>query len=122
MSSSTKISDEEWAERFPKPWDSEENLAVAANLEVGQQVSGEVVWRKHYGVYLDIGVGIPALLLIVRIKGITPDNYESICAVGTRMNARVFIVPKKSPSPILTQIVLTQLEEERVRRPWWKFW
>ena len=38
--------------------------AVKASLSVGQQVSGVVIARTPFGVWLDIGVAFPALLLV----------------------------------------------------------
>ena len=38
--------------------------AVKASLSVGQQVSGVVIARAPFGVWLDIGVAFPALLLV----------------------------------------------------------
>jgi ribosomal protein S1 len=57
--------------RFPG-WRSdaaaEEWPAVKAALVVGQPVSGVVVARAPFGVWLDIGVPIPALLLVPEMR------------------------------------------------------
>ena len=40
-------------------------------LPLGQSVSGEVVLREEFRVFADIGVGFPALLLVVRFLNIS---------------------------------------------------
>ncbi len=42
--------------------------ASAKSLCVGETVSGKVISRAPFGVWLDIGVGRPALLLVVNMQ------------------------------------------------------
>lgn len=70
------------AERFPTERLSEAELAhreaewvaLKQRLPKGQQVTGVVIARAHFGAWLDIGVGFPALLEIVSIVGMTPER------------------------------------------------
>ena len=45
---------------------------VKESHPVGTRVSGRVVHSEHFGVFADIGVGFPALLLIVRVADNQP--------------------------------------------------
>ena len=57
--------------RFPS-WLSEGALpnwsAARASLAIGQRVSGVVIARAPFGVWLDIGVPFPALLLVPNMR------------------------------------------------------
>ncbi len=64
---------------------------IRRSLSVGQPVSGEVIARAHFGVWLDIDVPQPALLLVVYMKdaktrSITFDDYP---AKGATIQARI---------------------------------
>jgi hypothetical protein len=72
-------------------WETTEALAnwpdVLHKLKPGQAVTGTVIARAPFSVWLDIGVGFPALLLVVYMKGadtrrITFDDYP---AMGERV-------------------------------------
>jgi hypothetical protein len=49
---------------------------VKAGMPEGAMVSGKVVHRSHFGVWLDLAVGFPALLEIIFIDGLTPQKYQ----------------------------------------------
>lgn len=51
--------------------------AVRARLRLGMPVSGTVVARYRFGVFVDIGVGFPALLEIVRMEGLPPERSRA---------------------------------------------
>jgi hypothetical protein len=82
--------------RFPD-WGTEEALSdwpeLCSRLRVGQPVSGVVVARAPFGVWLDIGFRFPALLLVPRMQGakerrITFEDYPPLGAsVEGRINA-----------------------------------
>ncbi|MCS7468528.1 hypothetical protein NZK35_17890 [Stieleria sp. ICT_E10.1] len=67
--------------------------AIRESLSVGQTVTGKVVSRAPFGVWLDIDVNQPALLLVVNMDGadnrrITFDDYPEIGSeLTTRINA-----------------------------------
>lgn len=65
--------------------------AAKARLPVGSSARGVVVARYHFGVFVDIGVGFPALLGIVRMEGLTPERYlaDNWCPVGSSVTAFV---------------------------------
>ncbi len=86
--------------RFPQ-WLSQEALvewpAVRATLTPEQAISGTVIARAPFGVWLDIGVSFPAILLVPRMKDadthrIVFDDYPKmgervegwICVLGPR--------------------------------------
>jgi hypothetical protein len=92
--------DEGWGrslgERFPprapdaerRDWDE-----VRVNFSVGQAAIGVVVAWAHFGAWLDIGAGFPALLLIPDVAGLTPGRYQAgeWCPVGSTQGARIVL-------------------------------
>jgi transcriptional accessory protein Tex/SPT6 len=83
----------DWGEdllsRFPD-WGTSEALSrwpeVRSRLEVGQAVSGVVIARAPFGVWLDIGVDWPALLLVpemkdARTRRIRFEDYPELGAI-----------------------------------------
>ncbi len=65
--------------------------ALKRRLPIDSVVSGTVVAKSHFGAWIDIGVGFPALLEIICIEGLTPQRYQSgeWCPVGSTIRARV---------------------------------
>ena len=45
--------------------------AMKSKLLIGDQVSGIVVTKAHFGAWIDLGIGFPALLEIIRMDGLT---------------------------------------------------
>lgn len=80
------------------------------HLPVGSKVSGPVVLKAPFGVWLDLGVRFPAMLLITRFKDrFTYDNYvEHGPQPGDHLDAIVYLF-----NDVDRQLVLTQnpLEE-----------
>jgi predicted RNA-binding protein with RPS1 domain len=81
-------------ERFPD-WGTDAALArwpeSRATLTVGQDVRGEIIARAPFGVWVDIGAGHPALLLVPEMAGanerrFTFDDYPS---VGVFIKAKI---------------------------------
>ena len=62
---------------------------VRETLRVGQRVSGEVIARAPFGVWLDIGVGFPALLLVPEMEGAQERRiqFEDYPALGATVPA-----------------------------------
>jgi hypothetical protein len=50
--------------------------AAKAQLPNDSSVTGVVVAKYPFGVFVDIGVGFPALLEIIFIDGMTPEQYR----------------------------------------------
>jgi len=85
---------ENWAavleERFPPLGEAAWREAKQA-LHANQQVVGVVVVRAHFGAWVDIGIGFPALLEVPHISGLTHEVYQSgvWCPIGSSVSARV---------------------------------
>ncbi|HQU42626.1 MAG TPA: hypothetical protein PK867_07425, partial [Pirellulales bacterium] len=65
--------------------------SVRSGLRVGETVSGTVIARAPFGVWLDIGASFPALLLVPNMSGarerrITMADYPSL---GTQIEGRI---------------------------------
>ena len=80
--------------RFPD-WDTEAAALrwpeVKARLIVGQPIEGVVVARAPFGVWLDVGVGHPALLLVPEMEGAQHRRiaFEDYPATGRVVAGRV---------------------------------
>lgn len=63
-------------------------------LAVGQAVEGVVVARAPFGVWLDIGVGHPALLLVTKMGGVRTVRlgFEDYPPLGTRLVGHVYVL------------------------------
>lgn len=96
--------------RFPD-WGTDAALArwpeLRARLVLGQPVCGEVIARAQFGVWVDIGVGHPALLLVPEMAGADarPIRFEEYPAIGAVVEASVISLGDRA------EISLTQ-------RPW----
>jgi ribosomal protein S1 len=78
---------------------------VKGGVEIGESVTGKVVAKRYYGVFLDIGRGFPALL--------AKSNYDEATrsrqpAKGERIEARV-----KEIDDLNRFFVLTQRNDEK---------
>ena len=82
--------------RFPD-WKTESAAQrwpeVKAELQIGQSIKGQVIARAPFGVWLDIGVSLPALLLVpnmkdAKVRRIGFEDYPVMDAlVDGRINA-----------------------------------
>lgn len=97
--------------RFPD-WQTDVALKrwsdIRRNLSVGQSVSGKVIARAPFGVWIDIDVSQPALLLVgnmmdAKMQRITVDDYP---AKGTAIKARINALGDNG------EIGLTQLDPD----------
>jgi ribosomal protein S1 len=81
---------------------------VKAGLKVGSRLSGKVAARYIFGIFVDIGVGFPALLEITQFNPPPkrrPVVIEDYPAVGCTIIARVVSFNDRN-----RQIGLTQLD------------
>ena len=83
---------------------------IRETLKIGQTVTGKVVSRAPFGVWLDIHVNQPALLLVVNMDGandrrITFDDYP---AFGSELTTRINALGDNG------QIGLTQQKPDRM--------
>ncbi|PWQ96407.1 hypothetical protein [Leucothrix arctica] len=51
-------------------------LGVTKDLERGDPVEGVVLAHSTFGVWVDIGLGFPALIEIIHIVNMTPEKYR----------------------------------------------
>lgn len=85
---------------------------LKADNPVGTSVKGQVVHREQFGVFVDIGVGFPALLLVVRFKhaNVTPHtSMDMYPQVADELAGRIYVF-----DDACRQIAVTQLPRE----PW----
>ena len=63
---------------------------VQKSLSLGAVVSGPVVFRPPHGVYLDVGLGFPAVLLATRFSPqlVCPDGLPALGTITTASVAR----------------------------------
>lgn len=93
-------------------WGTPEMLAewpsVRATLKTGQPVSGTVIARAQFGVWLDIGVAFPALLEVIRMKdaGARRIVFDDYPAMSERVEGWICVLGPKG------EIGVTQREGE----------
>lgn len=75
---------------FPN-WGTVNAGACWPEVRVGQAVRGTVIARAPFGVWLDIGVGFPALLLVPYMRGakLRRITFEDYPPVGTQAEGRI---------------------------------
>jgi ribosomal protein S1 len=77
-----------------------------AALRPGDRISGVVVARYVFGVFIDIGVGFPALLEVIQFDpppGRRPLDIEDYPAIGNSVTARVVAFNDRNRQIALTQ-------------------
>ena len=80
--------------RFPD-WGTDGATArwpeTRSRLSIGQEVNEEVIARTPFGVWVDIGVGHPAGLLVPEMAAIDdrPIRFDDYPAIGTSLNATI---------------------------------
>jgi ribosomal protein S1 len=94
-------------------------------LRSGDTVTGEVIKQYHFGVFVEIGIGFPALLQVIQFDAEQSRRYTSMSdypAVGVRISARVvlfqdrgreIVLTQRSPHPYLDSISLQQRPPDR---------
>jgi ribosomal protein S1 len=85
---------------------------VKSSLSLGGTVTGTVVRQYPFGVFVDIGRGFPALLLVVRFANADVKPYTDISmypAVGSELSARICVFNDRDHV-----FGLTQLEREEM--------
>lgn len=78
---------------------------VRAKLQIGDEVEGKIMHTAPFGDFIDIGVGFPALLQIVDMLDMTPENYRegNYSQIGNIVNAKIVGFRDYSKQIILTQ-------------------
>ena len=87
-----EIDDSEWPfGDHLSPAKAGEWAAVRTKVGVGESVRGRVIARRPFGVFVDIGVGFPALLEVIQFEDSRERRYsfEDYPAVGDTITARV---------------------------------
>ena len=84
-----------WAASETESWDY-----VKSGVEIGESVTGKVVAKRYYGVFLDIGRGFPALLTKLNSDEETRLREPEM---GERIEARVKEIDDQNRMFILTQ-------------------
>ena len=95
----------EWMEdiraHFPD-WQTPEALTHwpehKARLKVGQRVSGAVIARAQFGIWLDIDAGHPALLLVPEMARMPGQRiqFTDYPAIGETVTATIVALGKKA--------------------------
>lgn len=64
---------------------------LISTLNPGDEVTGVVVARAHFGIWVDIGEGFPALLESIVIDGMDGEMYQKdeYCPVGSSIKAKI---------------------------------
>lgn len=81
-------------------------------LQCGVEVSGKVVARAPFGIFLDIGAGFPALIRVVDLRNADVTAYTSMemyPAVGSQATGIIIGFNDRN-----RQIELTQQERTRI--------
>jgi ribosomal protein S1 len=71
--------------------------AVRDGLQVGQTVRGTVIARAPFGVWLDIGVSFPALLLVPHMRGakLRRITFEEYPPLGADVEGRLYVLGER---------------------------
>lgn len=79
---------------------------VRSEVGVGESVRGRVIARRPFGVFVDIGVGFPALLEVLQFGDARKRRYrfEDYPAVGDTITARVVAFRDWNRQVALTQL------------------
>ena len=80
---------------------------VKSRLVIGETVEGVVVARFPFGVFIDLGVGFPALLEVIQFERAQQRPYRQLDdypAVGTTVSARVVAFNDRNRQVGLTQL------------------
>ncbi len=77
-----------------------------SRLTVGGSIRGVVVTRMLFGVFIDVGVGFPALLEVIQLGKTRQEHFkdiEEVPAVGDVVTARVVAFTDRNREIDLTQ-------------------
>ena len=79
---------------------------VREGLEVGQLSTGVVVARAPFGVWVDIGVNFPALLLVPNMAGAKdhPIAFDDYPAIGTRLEACIIALGNRGEIGLMQDV------------------
>lgn len=73
--------------------------------KVGQTVSGKIVHKAPFGVFIDIGEDFPCLLEIIEIENLNYDQYtsEKIFRLGEKVEGKVGDFTEENKQMRITQ-------------------
>lgn len=109
--------------RFPD-WGTDAALArwpeVRSRLSVGQAVRGEVVARAPFGVWVDIAVEHPALLLVPEMAGARerPIRFEEYPSLGAVVEAWVVSLGERAEIALSQNAQAAELAQQRHAEPY----
>ena len=81
-------------------------MKLTSRLPRGTPVSGKVISRYPFGVYVDIEIGFPALLEVMEFKSAESDRYRNhldFPEVNSEITGRVVRLNDRTRQVILTQ-------------------
>jgi ribosomal protein S1 len=93
---------------FPN-WQTEKGInefnVIKKRLKIDQVINGKVIARSRFGVWIDFGVGYPALLLVVNFQNrdARAEDYSGYPLIGEMIEARIITLGPRA------EIGLTQL-------------
>lgn len=79
---------------YNSPGRAAEWEVAKSRFPIGLKVSGNVVAQFHFGVFVDIDAGFPALILVTELRHTDKRPYTSVDAlpaIGSTVEARVRI-------------------------------
>lgn len=94
---------------------------LMATRPIGTLVAGTVLTKAHFGAWIDIDVGFPALLELPYIRGLTPERYraDAWCPVGEAISARIVAYGGSQPRQVrlaqVRSVTSVVTPEERLR-------
>jgi hypothetical protein len=102
--------DEDIRTRFPD-WKTDAALArwlsVRQELSLENSVKGEVIARAPFGVWIDIGIDRPALLLVPEIKGAREKaiSFDEYPLIGSSIEARIIHLSDRGDISLSQQLL-----------------
>ena len=90
---------------------------IRASLSVGRIATGKVISRAPFGVWLDIGVNQPALLLVVNMEGANTRrvSFVDFPQKGTELTARINALGGKGEIGLTQQSPEGMIEDQEAK-------
>lgn len=107
---------EDIQDRFPH-WGTDSALScwpkIRAELRVGQMVRGIVIARAPFGVWLDIGVGHPALLLVPEMREAKEwrIKFEDYPETGEPVEGRIIALGNRGEISVTQQPLVVEIRD-----------
>jgi ribosomal protein S1 len=83
---------------------------LKSQLRGGERLTGKVVARLPFGVFVDVGVGFPALILVPDFEGAAARPYTSLDmypAVGATVSGAILLIDDRHRQIRLVQRTLS---------------